>query len=133
MKDIKSFVIEKLTVNSKTKLHDNSNFNNTTWFRFKEYLKKFNVFMTEPDSSGISYITPSEDEEIPSICIMLDNKYWTCYLSDEEEGKIYVSLDEEGEADEEIDTDEFNKIDKGFAYSEDNAELLAQGLLEFKK
>ena len=118
MKNIKEFILESYNSNVE---------------KFKKYLKKYKVTMKGPDSTGIAYITPTEDDEAPSICIVVDDKSWTCYLDSDKERKIFVSLDADGEADEELNASEFETTNDGFSYSDKNAELLAKGILKFKE
>ena len=105
---------------------------------FAELLKKNKVILQGPDSTGIAYITPAKNDEFPSICIVAEKDYWYCYLDEDGDGTIWVSTDEKGEADEKLDTTQFDKPKKFsedgmcYSYSENNAKALAQGLLKFK-
>jgi len=117
MKDIKNFILESNTNNINT---------------FRKYLKKYKVALQGPDGVGIAYITRKVTDEYPSICIEVNDDYWTCYLDDDEDGTIWVSLDNEGTADEVIDSKNFDKSDKaknGYTYSEKNAKELATQFL----
>ena len=123
MKSIKDFILE-------------ANANNIN--SFKKLLKKYKVALQGPDGGGIAYITPTMNDLYPSICIEVYDDHWCCYLDVEEDGTIWVSLDEEGEGDETLDITQFDKPKKYgedgmcYSYSENNAKALAQGLLKFK-
>ena len=116
------------------KRHLNENINNID--TFKRLLKRYNVVLQGPDSAGIAYITPTMNDSDPDICIEVYDDYWRCYLDDDNNGTIWVSLDEEGTADEELDLSQFDNAQTfeygvGYSYSARNAKALAQGLLKF--
>jgi hypothetical protein len=106
---------------------------------FRNRLKKCGLVMEGPDSAGIAYISTNnmdDYDDCPTVCIEVYDDYWRCYLDDEENGSIWVSLDDNGEADEEIDTTEFevsrnSEFGPGYKYSFKNAKLLADALLSF--
>lgn len=114
MKDIKNFILESKTNNINT---------------FRKFLKKYKVVLQGPDSVGIAYITQKTSDEYPFICIETYDDYWTCYLDENKDGIIWVSLDEEGTADKQIDSNNFEKSNNGYAYSEKNAKELANQFL----
>ena len=117
MKDIKNFILESNTSNINT---------------FRKFLKKYKVALQGPDATGIAYITHTMKDEYPFICIDVNDDYWISYLDENEDGTIWVSLDEEGTADEVIDSKNFDKSDKaknGYTYSEKNAKELANQFL----
>lgn len=97
--------------------------------KFNQELKKYKVIVEGPDGGGMEYIYANKRQDSPFVCIEVDDdEYWDCYLDDEENGTIWVSLDEEGTADEEIDSSQFDKVKNGYAYTAKNAKLLADAL-----
>ena len=130
MKQINNYIQEKLHINKNYKIEA------TDFKDFRKCLEKYGYFIdrnldTESDEKSYEIFPCESEAGFPCIDITIEEEYFNDFHNTFDTGTLIVY--ETLPTTHEFDTDGFDVVEnKGYAYTEKNARLIAEELNEYK-